>query len=1339
MFDNLKKRLKDAYAQRLSPSTQQTLSNVGQAGMGVARGFTEQALKPIARAATQPGRSLAYRFKTLPQAAQRAQSSADRYLQMQQDAAKAQDMNRPDFAQQLMDRSQGQRKQVAYYQKLAGDMKRDEMRGGMAAGGRTLLTAAAGGAGRAAIGGGVGLGAALSGGMAAMTGDNISEAIGEGAGRGLQTAGLLRFTNPVVNPIVESVGRGRPLVQRLVARGFTHGGLNVAEDNIFTLMTEGRFSSVDENVLSFGLGALMSPLVKYDPKNSFLQITDSGDLKLNRKLIRDHLGQFAKQTGVKPEKFIKQAEEMQKWLNEPIRVNRGSEQVGEIIPRWRAALQDQTGGVNNKTPDWMTAKPEKQPTKPNVAQAPKGDIKATTPATPKQEATRRLDTLINYPDKLRSMGYSKKQINQIGVKEAKRILDQDIPPFSHKSFPKSADPNFEPTLGANISSKKRPTVIPPETTDVAEAATNITGKGGLGAMTDDIRKSYQTWVNTRQAASGIDQYARKQAFTELDSKGVQGLFEVQSGSTQGKYKHLRNFFNKKYKDATQAGVEMKYQQNYLPQLWDNSQKEIESVFGKSLGLKPGFTMEKIIESYKKGIEGGLKPKFTKISDIAGWYEGRVNKAIADKQFFDKLTRDGIILPANKAPSTWQTLDPDSFPKFRIRTPDGTYSGTYKAPPEMAKLVNNYLSYPDGPISSIANYASYVKQIVLSAGIPRTALNFHGVNILARRILSSKTPIQDAISGVFYLARPSAAKKMVDNNLKLAQRAVKSGLTISGEGWQIGRYQKPPSSNVVGKVFDKVVDFNQRNFEKQLFDEVIPAFKLNYWDTLQKGFVKDGMSVSEADRSAARVANDIFGGINTEQIGRSRQLQNFIRATILAGDWAETNVRLAGKVPVSVIAKTPEGRAYRQIMTNLAGVYIGANIINKLSSGNWMWQNDPGNEFNIHVGYTKDGKKRYIRPFGTAADFVRLPVNVISSLAKGDVSQIPRIIANRLSVPAGVAMSLLANVDYRGQPIYGRDKYGQEMGLVKSIGGIAGEISRLGTPPMVKAGIDRATGRTGNEEFLAQSTEAPIRYQGGAYSKLQQELDPVAKGEGLEGKELYDFRQSIRGQTFGKNQKEWIKKQGLQGVMDVLSVKEQNKALQEIEENGATLTSADSFIYMDEAAGQFKTINIGKVSSMPAKTETQKALKEKERWTTSRAVYRSGLTEQEKQAAYKKLGVSAFDAETDFIGNQDVPIKAAWVKDTLRTIPREKQLDALRLMVNAKTKSGKSLLTDAVAKEMGIYEITKRLKAKKPGSSRRKAKAITVNIPRRRRRVTVRKPSRRARQYSLRQANQYSMS
>ena len=262
-----------------------------------------------------------------------------------------------------------------------------------------------------------------------------------------------------------------------------------------------------------------------------------------------------------------------------------------------------------------------------------------------------------------------------------------------------------------------------------------------------------------------------------------------------------------------------------------------------------------------------------------------------------------------------------------------------------------------------------------------------------------------------------------------------------------------------------------------------------------GDLSKTMAPEATKRKAAEITNNIYGGINWEQVvrvgrdgqfrSRSRELQTLARAAVLAPDWLETNYRLMKNVPSAAIRtiaakiknnpNSVEAQEYAGHMSRLIGVYMTATTTQKAITGKWMHENPPGARFNVRVGKTADGKDRYIPiGMGTSVDWARLPMEALANLViDQDAFSALQTARYRTSIPLETGISLLSDTDYAGRPIYGR---GRNLSVPQQFGGVAGQLSKLFTPQFVQGGIDLATRRSGFEEALAQGFEFPLRYR-----------------------------------------------------------------------------------------------------------------------------------------------------------------------------------------------------------------------------------------------------------------------
>jgi hypothetical protein len=621
-----------------------------------------------------------------------------------------------------------------------------------------------------------------------------------------------------------------------------------------------------------------------------------------------------------------------------------------------------------------------------------------------------------------------------------------------------------------------------------------------GIVTNNILDAFKTWVNSRKA-SELTAVAKKLPFQELDKKGVQGFLEFQSGEKTGLFSQVKDYFDQAYNRAISSGLDMRFKKDYLPQLWKNPEEALK-VFA-SLGKKPSFTIESILKDYAAGLEAHLEPRFSKISDLIGWYEFKLQRSMADRQFFQLLDSTGWIKPTEgRIPSGWAQITAEGFPRLSSKAGDINYI----APEKLAGAINNYLTNPTGAIAKFADFVTKAKNVGLAAGIPGSAVNAHGINIWARSWIASDNPIKQMLTSTHWLVNPGAAEKFVSQHIDEAAKFVKAGMTMTTEDVAFTREAKAIEGNLAQKAYAVAGNWFDDLFSKPLFNKMVPAVKLNFAQSVFNGTVKE-LGEEEARKLAAQTANSVFGGINLDELMRDKNIQNVLRSLFLAPDWLETHFNIAkGMLDGLRDAKNPAGKAYRTIARNVAAYYVMANVMNKAMSGHWMFQNDgTSNKFFIDTGtYNNRGEKRYFRPAGTALDFVRLPVEIGLGMVSGDLGSAGRAIANRLSLPVSSIMHLLSNRNYLNQQIYG-NKYGEPMPIGQQIGGIGSEVANaVGVPSQVTSLVDLATGKSGLEETGALLTELPIRYGDKATSKKEIQNRDSLMNIGVRGEQLHSL-------------------------------------------------------------------------------------------------------------------------------------------------------------------------------------------------------------------------------------------
>lgn len=813
---------------------------------------------------------------------------------------------------------------------------------------------------------------------------------------------------------------------------------------------------------------------------------------------------------------------------------------------------------------------------------------------------------------------------------------------------------------------------------------------------DNLRNIWETMVGRSQAAEMAGQKAA-QAFTKYDVLGG-SVFDVVQKDKKNVFQDLRGYFDTRYKQLKDAGINFRYRENYLPQLWANEPGEVMAKLGKSFSTtgKGPFTLERVFETYAEGKKAGLTPRFEKLSDLVAWYEGKTEQAMAQKQFFDNLVDEGYLLPKSKIPkslvSTWQAIDPRSFDyDIAFKTADGKkiMSNKLYAPAPLAQAIDNYLKPNQGLGASLATAATESKNRVAIGGVPFTGISAQGHNVLTRFVLSGNNPFARALKGTEWVLNPRSAANYVQKNFDRALEWRQAGLTFATEEKGV-LSSRQPAGSLVTKGVRKFDDFLERTFADGLFKKVIPAMKIQVAEEIFSDLTKNGVAREEAMRTASRQANELLGGINYEMIGRDKEFQNLARLMLFAPDWTETQIRLGKGMLESVAPKNwnnPAYKVYRTFARNYMASYASFAALNKALSGHWPWQNEPGQWFNLDTGtFTDDGQKRHVRVYGTATDFIRLPMDVASGIAQGDMSVAGRIVRNRLSTPAGAAVSAVTNTDYLGRPITGEDQYGNPLSSVQSLQGIVRLVAGATLPNPVQEVAALASGNSSAEEAIMNSLELPLRYTGGAFSQNQKEERDALRSEGSSGQEVYNYFQasrdakkeqdavlaaarsstssspSILERIFGSGEKKPFSK-----AVDKRIAKKQRELIGTKIDSGAETSPEElAFYFLDE------------YEQLPQKTTIEKQEKVKEGYDLALKIKQdTRLLDDNKQYLYESMGIDPKELEYYEIASKDSDLKTTYAAEYLLSNAMQTP-EGLRQFIDMRREvAGQQILTDTV--------------------------------------------------------------
>lgn len=236
------------------------------------------------------------------------------------------------------------------------------------------------------------------------------------------------------------------------------------------------------------------------------------------------------------------------------------------------------------------------------------------------------------------------------------------------------------------------------------------------------------------------------------------------------------------------------------------------------------------------------------------------------------------------------------------------------------------------------------------------------------------------------------------NDPVLREGVQNGLTLSKDFRGLESFTDGYKGN--SAILAKIPGLRQAQsgIQQFLFDRYIPSLKARAY----KSLVERYRNLGDIDpmRSAARHTNELFGGLNYRDLGRSATTQDFLRLTTLAPDWLESELRLVKR------SLGGEGKAAAVIANQdnfrlAAYLFLATRVMNLMVSG----KVHPEAPFGV-VQENGPGKDNTVWSVRT------LPTDMLHALTE------PReFLANRLNpLTVRTAMDLVS----------GRDEYGRKL-------------------------------------------------------------------------------------------------------------------------------------------------------------------------------------------------------------------------------------------------------------------------------------------------------------------------
>jgi hypothetical protein len=426
-------------------------------------------------------------------------------------------------------------------------------------------------------------------------------------------------------------------------------------------------------------------------------------------------------------------------------------------------------------------------------------------------------------------------------------------------------------------------------------------------------------------------------------------------------------------------------------LWDIPKNKEKQIFNWFM-TRPKHLKQRVITTVQEGVNKfGLKPKTLDAAKLYRYYNDNITTSMANIQFLKGVTKlrssnnTPLVMRADKAPDGWKEIDNPVLRRAKgIKVSGGGEEKillnkiNVKVHPEIEDEMKAVFSGRVGgeTVKAVEGINAFIKHSQLSLSL------FHGVALtesaiangifdpkLMGRVIKSikqgKRPIindpmaQDAIKhGVKLGASSDVQRGLVESGLLAAEENLKKNL--------LGRI---PAVGV--KAVRKAVEYNN----KFLWDYYHPNLKLYAYEKLVQDALKmkrfQGIASGDIKKEVGQFVNDSFGGQAWDLMAKSAQWQQGMHALLLSPDWAVSSIRQA-LAPFEIGARKKITAGLRaelgQNFWKAAGlvVFTGINNLNRsfskfyLGENRDMWENDPGHETHLFIGYNPDGSKKWLR-------------------------------------------------------------------------------------------------------------------------------------------------------------------------------------------------------------------------------------------------------------------------------------------------------------------------------------------------------------------------------------------
>lgn len=671
----------------------------------------------------------------------------------------------------------------------------------------------------------------------------------------------------------------------------------------------------------------------------------------------------------------------------------------------------------------------------------------------------------------------------------------------------------------------------------------------LRSLDEKTQNIYRDWNRKRLIAKEL----ANEEIAKHIGNSRQGLNEIIAYQAGAPIRYLRETFDSFFTEGRRRGLEYNYRDNYLPQVYDNTNEEISDAMTKylidkgldkdlveqylkgaeelpeeisnRLKLNPTFTKQRVFPNYMTAIEYGLKPRYEKPIQLIAYYREEMEKTLANREFLERLLEEGKVLPVELTPDHWKALSLPFSPKG------------YYAEPKLAKILNDQFRDEENlgtfelSVKRFAQLSRKLQEIALSAGLPKTTVNFFAIGQLIKQMTLGdyKAPISflransDVLTQKFFQQNKKYTDMMAAEGMDLGARIGsydKLYQNLTAKWGEFGKkvINKPLTKRSYSGFKDLVGDTFDNLFNEKTFGSFMPQLYTQTFKDVYEQSIKKGLSIYEARQLAADITRKSFGLV--EETGRGKTTEDTLSSLFFAPKFREGIINVLGNTGKAgydfirhlggIAGKVnPSLRNNRRLLAGMIITYALYNALNYKLNGEYMWENESGKEFALKIPLPDGQNYVYIEFMPSFLAFARNMASGAIALGKGDLETATQKFGTIFSMPIKIGSEILTNSDYFGRPIYKDNDSGTQKASK-----IAQYVGLQPAHPYIKELIKYLQDKTTWWQSLSIALELPLKFSNkdkintNKFYDAMEEQTKVRDKEKKELRPLYDQVQKL---------------------------------------------------------------------------------------------------------------------------------------------------------------------------------------------------------------------------------------